>query len=235
MLNAPLNRTRKTVMSWSWSRLLLDLLMRAARWLLVLVSMGPGPSELRVARGLATGALDFPLVSPVQRRINCSVGPWENVSNGGSLCEEKQTPLAVTHGGFQPQDRLKSTQKRCTFPSRMVSHVARFLLMGLSSIPCIDTSYSPSSSCSLLWTTSALISRWLLTEKEKRSSNLKKKTHTCFYQRPSSAQHKSPSSLPPPCGMSFSSFEQEYPKHLCANTSNIKAISLVSFSTTKLI
>lgn len=60
--------------------------MRAARWLLVLVSMGPGPSELRVARGLATGALDFPLVSPVQRRINCNVGPWENVSNGGSLC-----------------------------------------------------------------------------------------------------------------------------------------------------
>lgn len=49
--------------------------------------MGPELSELRVARGLATGAVDFPLASPVQRSMNCSVGPWENVSNGGSLCE----------------------------------------------------------------------------------------------------------------------------------------------------
>lgn len=64
----------------------LYLLMRAARWLLVLVSMGLELSELRVARGLATGAVDFPLASPVQRSINCNVGPWENVSNGGSLC-----------------------------------------------------------------------------------------------------------------------------------------------------
>lgn len=128
----------------------LDLLMRAARWLLVLVSMGPGPSELRVARGLATGALDFPLVSPVHRRMNCNVGPWENVSNGGSLCGRikpdrgQRLRLDLGHGTDW------TTHKPATFPSRMVSHVARFLLMGLSSIPCIDTSYSPSSSCSLL-------------------------------------------------------------------------------------
>lgn len=53
----------------------LYLLMRAARWLLVLVSMGPELSELRVASGLATGAVDFPLASPVQRSMNCNVGP----------------------------------------------------------------------------------------------------------------------------------------------------------------
>lgn len=55
--------------------MLLHLLMRAALWLLVRVSMGPELSELRVASGLATGAVDFPLASPVQRRMNCSVGP----------------------------------------------------------------------------------------------------------------------------------------------------------------
>lgn len=49
--------------------------MRAALWLLVLVSMGPELSELRVARGFATGAVDFPLASPVQRSMNCNVGP----------------------------------------------------------------------------------------------------------------------------------------------------------------
>lgn len=32
-------------------------------------------SELRVASGLATGAVDRSLASPVQRRVNCSVGP----------------------------------------------------------------------------------------------------------------------------------------------------------------
>lgn len=53
----------------------LYLLMRAARWLLVLVSMGLELSELRVASGLATGAVDFPLASPVQRSMNCNVGP----------------------------------------------------------------------------------------------------------------------------------------------------------------
>lgn len=49
--------------------------MRAARWLLVRVSMGPELSEFLVARGLATGAVDLPLASPVQRSMNCSVGP----------------------------------------------------------------------------------------------------------------------------------------------------------------
>lgn len=42
-------------------------------------------SEFRVARGLAIGAVDLSFVSPVQRRVNWSVGPWENVSNGGNL------------------------------------------------------------------------------------------------------------------------------------------------------
>lgn len=55
--------------------MLVHSLMRAALWLLVRVSMGPELSELRVASGLATGAVDLPLASPVQRRMNCSVGP----------------------------------------------------------------------------------------------------------------------------------------------------------------
>lgn len=70
--------------------MLLHLLISAALWLLVRVSMGPELSELRVASGLATGAVDLPLASPVQRRINCSVGPWENVSNGGNLCKGEE-------------------------------------------------------------------------------------------------------------------------------------------------
>lgn len=47
-------------------------------------------SEFLVARGLATGAVDLSLLSPVQRRVNCNVGPWENVSNGGSRWTKKQ-------------------------------------------------------------------------------------------------------------------------------------------------
>lgn len=69
--------------------------MRAVRWLLVLVSIGLELSELRVERGLATGAVDFPLPSPVQRSVNCNVGPWENVSNGGSLCGTVMVSEAV--------------------------------------------------------------------------------------------------------------------------------------------
>ena len=42
---------------------------------LVLLSMGLELSELRVDRGLATGAVDLSLASPVQRRVNCRVGP----------------------------------------------------------------------------------------------------------------------------------------------------------------
>lgn len=49
--------------------------MRAARWWLVLVSMGLVLHELRVESGLATGAVDFPLESEVQRSVNCNVGP----------------------------------------------------------------------------------------------------------------------------------------------------------------
>lgn len=49
--------------------------MRAALWLLVRVSMGPELSELRVASGLATVAVDLSPASPVQRSVNCNVGP----------------------------------------------------------------------------------------------------------------------------------------------------------------
>lgn len=165
--------------------------MRAARWLLVLVSMGPGPSELRVARGLATGALDFPLVSPVQRRTNCNVGPWENVSNGGSLCGRVKPKRGQWWRADTRHTTGSTARHPTTFPSRMVSHVARFLLMGLSSIPCIETSYSPSSSCNLLWLKSVLDSQRWATWKGKRS-NTCNKNPTCSYQRPSSAPHKSP-------------------------------------------
>ena len=55
---------------WGWG-----LPSGAARWWLVRVSMGLEPSELRVDRGLATGAVDLAPASPVQRRVNRSVGP----------------------------------------------------------------------------------------------------------------------------------------------------------------
>lgn len=40
-------------------------------------------SQLRVARGLATGAVERSEEWVVQRRVNCRVGPWEKLSNGG--------------------------------------------------------------------------------------------------------------------------------------------------------
>lgn len=60
---------------------------------------------LQVARGLATGAVDISAPSPVHRQVNWCVRPWEKVLKGGNR-----------------------------FPSRMVSHVALFLLTGNSSI-----------------------------------------------------------------------------------------------------
>lgn len=50
-----------------------------------------------MARGLAIGAVDLSLVSPVQRRVNCSVGPWENVSNGGSLLKKKKRRVKIPY------------------------------------------------------------------------------------------------------------------------------------------
>lgn len=88
--------------------------MSAARWLLVLVSMGPELSELRVERGLATGAVDFPLASPVQRSMNCNVGPWENVSNGGSLCG------TVMKSDGQWHDGVKKVRFRASMISQLV-------------------------------------------------------------------------------------------------------------------
>lgn len=105
-------------------------------------------------------------------------------------------------------------ERRPTFPSRMVSHVARFLLTGLSSIPCMDTSYSPSSSCNLLQTRGKTVSlKKGGARKGFHNSNDKKLT--CSYQRQSSVQHRSPWSLPPLCEMNFSSFYSEYLLHLC--------------------
>lgn len=40
-------------------------------------------SQLRVASGLATGAVERSEAWLVQRRVNCRVGPWEKLSNGG--------------------------------------------------------------------------------------------------------------------------------------------------------
>lgn len=90
--------------------------MSAARWLLVLVSMGPELSELRVERGLATGAVDFPLASPVQRSMNCNVGPWENVSNGGSLCG------TVIKSDGQWDDDVKEVRFRACMTSQLIGH-----------------------------------------------------------------------------------------------------------------
>ena len=50
-------------------------------------------SELRVARGLATGAVERSDESVVQRRVNWRVGPWEKVSNGGKHCKKRADRL----------------------------------------------------------------------------------------------------------------------------------------------
>lgn len=47
-------------------------------------------SELRVARGLATGAVESSEESLVHRRVNCSVGPWEKLSNGGKRYKQTE-------------------------------------------------------------------------------------------------------------------------------------------------
>ena len=50
-------------------------------------------SELRVARGLATGAVERSDESVVQRRVNWRVGPWEKVSNGGKHYKKRADRL----------------------------------------------------------------------------------------------------------------------------------------------
>lgn len=71
------------------------------------------------------------------------------ISDVTQRCKDRQKKAVWEIWYFIP----KCVQAHLTFPSRMVSHVACFLLTGLSSIPCMDTSYSPSSSCNLLqWT-----------------------------------------------------------------------------------
>lgn len=147
-----------------------------------------GPGTIRVASSKGFGnrctGLSTCIACPTQNELQCrslrkGLKWWQ------PLWENQTTVSGCTR--IQDTGQAEIHTKPSTFPSRMVSHVARFLLTGLSSIPCIDTSYSPSSSCNLLWITTA----WNLTCTEgKRSSNLQK-THTCSYQRPSSAQHKS--------------------------------------------
>lgn len=49
--------------------------------------------------------------------------------------------ISISHTQSNKTHRLQ-----LTFPSSMVSHVALFLPTGLSSISCMETSYSPSKS-----------------------------------------------------------------------------------------
>lgn len=160
--------------------------------------------------GLSTG-----ITRPTQDELQCG-SLRKGLKRRQPLWEDRTGRRPLVTRGREAQKREK-THKLATFPSRMVSHVARFLLMGLSSIPCIDTSYSPSSSCSLLGVTTVPDLKWLVTPRGKSSGGLVEKP-TCSYQRPSSVQRKSLWSPPPLCGTSFSSFECGCPKHLHTNT-----------------
>lgn len=53
-------------------------------------------SQLRVARGLATGAVERSEESVVQRRVNCSVGPWEKLSKGGKHYQKEKREKGET-------------------------------------------------------------------------------------------------------------------------------------------
>ena len=118
-------------------------------------------------------------------------------------------------GGLTSCSDLNSAYCTHTFPSRMVSHVALFLLTGHSSISCMDTSYSPSNSCRRLQTNTQqhlLTLEPLIRQRLKRFFFLPVRRHcvwwvrahfTCFYRRLSSQPQTW--FLPPPWERSSSS------------------------------
>lgn len=63
-------------------------------------------SELRVARGLATGAVERLDASPVQRRVNCSVGPWEKVRSGSHCGRDGERGEALARPTWVPENTV---------------------------------------------------------------------------------------------------------------------------------
>lgn len=120
---------------------------------------------IRVARreGFShrSSGLSTAITCPTQRELQCGSlrkclkwwqSLWDSHGQWSSEVDKKEISIQVQYDKHNYTFLSETESSQPTFPSRMVSHVARFLLTGLSSIPCIDTSYSPSSSCSLLWT-----------------------------------------------------------------------------------
>lgn len=86
-------------------------------------------------------------------------GPAQGELQGGTLREalkRRQTLRTEAQRSLPAARRRRAASalllpsETHTFPSRMVSQVALFLFAGHSSVSCMDTSYSPSSSCSRL-------------------------------------------------------------------------------------
>lgn len=72
-------------------------------------------SELRVASGLATGAVEWSAESLVQRSVNCRVGPWEKLSNGGKRCKNSKHGVSLHRSAVWTEGYLVHAHKHTPF------------------------------------------------------------------------------------------------------------------------
>lgn len=134
-------------------------------------------------------------------------GPAQGELQGGTLREalkRGQTLQTKSHAKRPPPSSLGFSVAGLshTFPSRMVSQVALFLLTGHSSVSCMDTSYSPSNSCSRLQRAHTMTLHQSRQQRGASAADASCLSFTCFYQRRSSGPQTW--SLPPPAERSSS-------------------------------
>lgn len=72
-------------------------------------------SELRVASGLATGAVEWSAESLVQRSVNCRVGPWEKLSNGGKRYKNSKHGVSLHRSAVWTEGYLVHAHKHTPF------------------------------------------------------------------------------------------------------------------------
>lgn len=169
----------------------------AGSGLLVALAVAGG-QRLGHRRGGALGGLGGPAQGELQR------GTLREALKGRQTLETNTTPTVHWfhwfHCCLQPPSGVSPT-----FPSRMVSHVALFLLTGHSSVSCMDTSYSPSKSCSRLQRAHTET----LHQPRRRLAACFCLSVTCFYQRRSSEPQTWP--LRPPAERSSSASCSQLP------------------------
>lgn len=141
-------------------------------------------------------------------------GPAQGELQGGTLREalkRRQTLKTKSHVKHLPLISLRFSVGGLshTFPSRMVSHVALFLLTGHSSVSCMDTSYSPSNSCSRLQRAHTMTPHQSQQQLGASVADTCCLSFTCFYQRRSSEPQTW--FLPPPAERSSSASCSQLP------------------------